>query len=98
MARLPRVVIPGIPHHITQRGNRREKVFFEDEDYELYLDLLSDAAKQAQTAIWGYCLMPNHVHIIAVPRDEDGLRRTFGPVNRQYTGYINARLRVTGHL
>lgn len=98
MARLPRVVIPGIPHHITQRGNRREQVFFEDEDYELYLDLLSDAAKQAQTAIWGYCLMPNHVHIIAVPRDEDGLRRTFGPVNRQYTGYINARMRVTGHL
>lgn len=98
MARLPRVVIPGIPHHITQRGNRRERVFFEDADYRLYLDLLSDAANEAQTAIWGYCLMPNHVHIIAVPRDEDGLRRTFGSVNRQYTGYINARLRVTGHL
>ena len=98
MARLPRVVIPGIPHHITQRGNRRERVFFEDADYQLYLDLLTDAAAGAQTAIWGYCLMPNHVHIIAVPRDEDGLRRTFASVNRQYTGYINARLRVTGHL
>ena len=98
MARLPRVVLPGIPHHVTQRGNRRERVFFEDGDYELYLDLLSDAAARSGVAIWAYCLMPNHVHIIAMPGDEDGLRRTFRYVHRHYTGYINARLRVTGHL
>jgi len=98
MARLPRIVLPGIPHHVTQRGNRRERVFFEDGDYALYLDLLADAAARAQVAIWGYCLMPNHVHIIAVPADEDGLRRTFRYVHRHYTGYINARMRVTGHL
>src|ERR1700704_3372163 len=98
MARLPRVVLPGIPHHVTQRGNRRERVFFEDEDYALYLDLLSEAAARARVAIWAYCLMPNHVHIIAVPSDEDGLRRTFRYVHRHYTGYINARMRVTGHL
>ena len=98
MARLPRIVLPGIPHHVTQRGNRRERVFFEDGDYALYLDLLSDAASRAQVAIWAYCLMPNHVHIIAVPSDEDGLRRTFRYVHRHYTGYINARMRVTGHL
>jgi putative transposase len=98
MARLPRVVLPGIPHHVTQRGNRRERTFFEEGDYALYLDLLADAAARAQVAIWGYCLMPNHVHIIAVPADEDGLRRTFRYVHRHYTGYINARLRVTGHL
>ncbi|HEX7848861.1 MAG TPA: transposase [Sphingomonas sp.] len=98
MARLPRIVLPGIPHHVTQRGNRRERVFFEDGDYELYLDLLSDAAARSGVAIWSYCLMPNHVHIIAVPSDEDGLRRTFRYVHRHYTGYINARLRVTGHL
>jgi putative transposase len=98
MARLPRVVIPGIPHHVTQRGNRREQTFFEDGDYELYLDLLSDAAKQAHAEIWGYCLMPNHVHIIIVPSDEDGLRKTFRTVHRTYTGYINARMRTTGHL
>ena len=98
MARLPRIVLPGIPHHVTQRGNRREPVFFEDGDYALYLDLLAEAATRAQVSIWGYCLMPNHVHIIATPSDEDGLRRTFRTVHRHYTGYINARMRVTGHL
>ena len=98
MARLPRLVLPGIPHHVTQRGNRRERTFFEDGDYELYLDLLADAAMRSNVAIWSYCLMPNHVHIVAVPSDEDGLRRTFRHVHRHYTGYINARLRVTGHL
>ena len=98
MARLPRLVLPGNPHHITQRGNRRERTFFEDGDYALYLDLLAQTAEQAHTEIWSYCLMPNHVHIIAVPSDEDGLRRTFRYVHRHYTGYINARLRTTGHL
>ena len=98
MARLPRLVLPGIPHHITQRGNRRERTFFEDGDYELYLDLLAEAAARSHVEIWSYCLMPNHVHIVAVPADEDGLRRTFRYVHRHYTGYINARLRVTGHL
>lgn len=98
MARRPRLVLPGIPHHVTQRGNRRERTFFEDGDYELYLDLLAETATRSQVAIWSYCLMPNHVHIVAVPSDEDGLRWTFRNVNRHYTGYINARLRVTGHL
>ena len=98
MARLPRLVLPGIPHHVTQRGNRRERTFFEDGDYALYLDLLADAAGRAGVEIWSYCLMPNHVHLIAVPSDEDGLRRCFRYVHRHYTGYINARLRVTGHL
>lgn len=98
MARLPRIVLPGIAHHITQRGNRRERTFFEDGDYALYLDLLADAAPRAGVEIWSYCLMPNHVHIIAVPSDEDGLRRVFRYVHRHYTGYINARLRTTGHL
>ena len=98
MARLPRFVLPGHPHHITQRGNRRERTFFEPADYALYLDLLAEAADRAGVAIWSYCLMPNHVHIIAVPSDADGLRRTFRHVHRHYTGYVNARLRVTGHL
>lgn len=98
MARLPRIVLSGIPHHVTQRGNRRERTFFENGDYELYLDLLADAAESAGTGIWSYCLMPNHVHVILVPRDEDGLRRTFGDLHRRYTGYVNARMRTTGHL
>ncbi len=59
MARLPRLVLPGIPHHVTQRGNRRERTFFEDGDYDLYLDLLKDAAERARAEIWSYCLMSN---------------------------------------
>ena len=98
MARLPRLVIPGQPHHVTQRGNRRGQTFFEDNDFLLYRDLIAEAAQKADAEIWAYCLMPNHVHIIIVPSDEDGLRRTFSDAHRRYTGYINARMRVTGHL
>ena len=98
MARLPRMVLPGIPHHVTQRGNRRERTFFEEGDYALYLDLLAEAAGRYGVEIWSYCLMPNHVHIVAVPRDGDGLSQTFRYVHRHYTGYVNARMRVTGHL
>jgi len=98
MARLARVVIPGVPHHVTQRGNGRAQTFFEDGDYSLYLHLPADAAERARTEIWAYCLMPNHVHIVLVPSDSDGLRRTFGELHRRYTSVINARRRVTGHL
>lgn len=98
MARIARIVVPGLPHHVTQRGNRREQVFFEDGDYQLYLDLMLEAAEKARCEIWAYCLMPNHTHMIVVPSDEDGLRKTFADAHRRYTGYINARLRVTGHL
>lgn len=98
MARLARLVLPGIPHHVTQRGNRRQQTFFEDEDFALYRDLLAEAAKRVGTEIWSYCLMPNHVHVIAVPADKDGLRCTFADAHRRYTGFINARHRWTGHL
>jgi putative transposase len=83
---------------VTQRGNGRQQTFFEDGDYALYLDLLAQAAERAHVEIWAYCLMPNHVHIVLTPSDEDGLWRTFGDTHRRYTGYINARRRTTGHL
>jgi putative transposase len=57
---------------VPQRGNRRERTFFEDDDYELYLDLLADASRHAGVEIWSYCLMPNHVHIVAVPPPNQG--------------------------
>lgn len=98
MARLARIVLPGIPYHVTQRGNRRQRTFFNDADYALYRDLLAAAAKRAGTSVWAYCLMPNHVHLIVVPADEDGLRRTFADAHRRYTGFVNARERWTGHL
>jgi len=98
MARLARIVLPGIPYHVTQRGNRRQQTFFEDGDYALYRDLLAEAARRSGASVWSYCLMPNHVHVIIVPQDADGLRRTFADAHRRYTGYINARHRWTGHL
>ena len=98
MARLARVVLPGVPYHVTQRGNRRQQTFFEDGDFALYRDMLAAAARRAGTEIWAYCLMPNQVHLIAVPSDQDGLRRTFADAHRRYTGFINARQRWTGHL
>ena len=98
MARLARVVIPGSPHHVTQRGNRRAPTFFEDGDYLLYRRLLGEAAVKAKAQVWAYCLMPNHVHVILTPSDEDGLRRTFADLHRRYTAFINARQGWTGHL
>jgi len=98
MARLSRVVLPGLPHHVTQRGNRRQKVFFGDDDYLAYKALLADAAAKAGTAVWAYCLMPNHVHLILVPSHGDGLRATLADAHRRYTGRINARKKWTGHL
>jgi REP-associated tyrosine transposase len=98
MARLARIVVPGLPHHVTQRGNRRQTIFFEDGDYALYRDLLAERAAKAGVAVWAYCLMPNHVHLILMPAAEDGLARTLGETHRRYTGFVNARMRVTGHL
>ncbi len=98
MARLARIIIPGIAHHVTQRGNRREPIFFEAGDQEVYRDLLAEQAARARVSIWAYCLMPNHVHLVAVPEDPHGLGRAIGEAHRRYTNFINARGRWTGHL
>lgn len=98
MPRLARLVIPGIPHHVTQRGNRRQQTFFSDEDYRLYLRLLGEWSRRAGTAIWAWCLMPNHVHLILVPGCEDGLRAALSEAHRRYTRRINERQGWTGHL
>jgi putative transposase len=98
MARVARIVVPGLPHHVTQRGNRREPVFFGAQDYRLYRRLIAAAAHHANAEVWAYCLMPNHVHLIVTPADADGLRATFAEAHRRYTGTINARFGWTGHL
>lgn len=98
MARIARVVAPGIPHHITQRGNRRQKTFFSDEDYRLYLSLMAEWCNRFNVEVWAYCLMPNHVHMIAVPESEDGLRNAIGEAHRRYTRHINFREKWRGHL
>ena len=91
MPRVARLVLPGIPHHVTQRGNRSQRTFFGPDDYRLYQQSLRRWAGEARTAVWAWCLMPNHVHIIVVPEDETGLRRLFGPLHRQYTWQVNQR-------
>ena len=98
MARLARVIVPGLPHHVTQRGNRREPIFFEDGDQEVYRDLLAEQARRRGVEVWAYCLMPNHVHLILTPRDEAGLGLAVGEAHRRYTNFVNARGRWTGHL
>ena len=98
MARLARLVIPGLPYHVTQRGNRRGTTFFEDDDFRTYREMLAAAAGLADAQVWAYCLMPNHVHLIIVPADPDGLRRTFANAHRRYAGMINARYHWSGHL
>lgn len=98
MTRMARVVVPGVPHHVTQRGNRREPVFFGPGDYRLYRRLVAGAAAKARTEVWAYCLMPNHVHLILTPADEDGLRGTLAEAHRRYVATINKRHGWTGHL
>src|SRR5262245_38180550 len=98
MARMPRVVVPGLPHHICQRGNRRQRTFFSEEDYRLYKELLASRCAIEGTSIWAYCLMPNHVHLIAVPTKPDGLARAIGEAHRRYTREVNSRGRWTGYL
>ncbi len=98
MARLARVVAAGLPHHVTQRGNRRQPVFFGDGDYETYLQLLAAGCGAAKVAVWAYCLMPNHVHLILVPSDTDGLRAALGEAHRRYTRHVNFREGWRGYL
>jgi putative transposase len=98
MPRVARIVIPGLPHHITQRGNYRQKIFFRSEDYRLYLSLLAEYARHYGVAILGYCLMPNHVHLILVPRDAEALGRLFRRLHWDYARAIHVRLRRKGHL
>lgn len=98
MARIARVIVPGLPHHVTQRGNRRQPTFFCNDDYQAYIDLMSGWCGKCHVEIWAYCLMPNHVHIIAVPETEDGLARAIGEAHRRYTRRINSREKWRGHL
>lgn len=98
MPRVARLVVPHIPHHVTQRGNRRQQTFFRDDDYRLYLSLLRRWCATARTAVWAWCLMPNHVHLILVPSAEDGLRAALGETHRRYTRLINEREGWRGHL
>jgi putative transposase len=98
MARLARLVVPGLPHHVTQRGNRRQQTFFNDDDYAAYIELMADWCEDRSVEVWAYCLMPNHVHLIVMPTSEDGLARAIGEAHRRYTRRINFREKWRGYL
>ena len=98
MPRLARVVVPGLPHHVTQRGNRRQRTFFRDGDDREYLAILARWGKPFGIDVWAYCLMPNHVHLIVVPLMPDSLAVCIGEVHRRYTERINKRQGWKGYL
>ncbi|WP_448586697.1 transposase [Thermaurantiacus sp.] len=98
MARLARVVAPGFPHHVTQRGNRGQPTFFGAADYALYRDELAANCRQAGVCVLAWCLMPNHVHLILVPGTADGLRAALAGTHRRYSRHINLREGWRGYL
>ena len=98
MPRIARVIVPGVPHHVTQRGSRRRQTFFRDGDYRVYRELMAEWCREHGVEAWAYCLMPNHVHLIAVPRDEESLRRAVGEAHRRSRRHVNLREGWRGHL
>lgn len=91
-------MVPGVPHHVTQRGNRRQVTFFEEEDYRVYRNLMAEWCDRCQVEVWAYCFMPNHVHLVAVPAYTDSLRLALGEAHRRYTRRVNFRQAWRGHL
>lgn len=98
MTRIARITIPDLPHHVTQRGNRRQKTFFSDDDYRAYLIFVEASAQSFDFDIWSYCLMPNHVHLLVVPKTIDSLRDGIGNCHLSYTRRVNRIQGWTGHL
>lgn len=98
MARQARIVIENYPHHITQRGNRGEPLFFCKDDYKTYKNILAEQCQRFDIQLFGYCLLPNQVHLLACPTDANLLSRAIGETHRQYTNYINSRKNWNGHL
>jgi len=98
LPRMARLVVPGFPHHVTQRGSRKQTTFFSDDDYRVYLSLLQDYRLKAHVEIWAYCLMPNHVHLVAVPQQPDSLEKLLRNAHHRYARRINVRNGWQGHL
>ncbi len=98
MPRVARIVIPNCPHHVTQRGNNRQDVFFVDDDRATYLELLKEESQKHGLSVDGYCLMTNHIHLIATPEAEESLAKALGRTHFRYTQYINRFHKRSGHL
>jgi putative transposase len=98
MPRFPRLVVPGYPHHVTQRGVRRQQTFFDDADYRAYTKLVAGLKAEAGAEIWAYCLMPNHIHMIVIPEEKQSLAKLFGTAHHRYAKRVNALHDWRGHL
>ena len=98
MARLPRLTLPGYPHHIIQRGNNRQAIFITLADYQLLLDLLAENAQKFDVAIHAYVLMSNHFHLLATPQTPDGLPQMMQAVGRRYVRHFNDTHKRSGTL
>jgi len=98
MARLPRLTLPGYPHHVIQRGNNRQAIFAKTADYQRLLDLLDDNARQFEVAIHAYVLMSNHFHLLVTPQSSDGLPQMMQAVGRRYVRYFNDSQQRSGTL
>ncbi len=98
MPRFPRLVAPGHPHHVTQRGVRRQRTFFDETDYRTYLNLALELADDWPVTFWAYCLMPNHVHAVVVPGQPDSLSKYFAILHRRYARRTNLRHEWQGHM
>ena len=98
MARLPRLTLPGYPHHVIQRGNNRQAIFAKTADYQRLLDLLDDNARQFEVAIHAYVLMSNHFHLLVTPQTSDGLPQMMQAVGRRYVRYFNDSQQRSGTL
>ncbi|HYR84131.1 MAG TPA: transposase [Terriglobia bacterium] len=95
---MARAVLPGVPHHITQRGSRRSDVFLDEVDRHNYLHIFRESCRQFGLRIWAYCLMTNHVHFVAVPEREDSLWRTFQRTHGMFASRFNIKYGFSGHL
>ena len=98
MARLARIAVPELPYHVTQRGNRRQPVFFQDADYRTYLAMLQEESRRWRLQVWAYCLMTNLVHLIVYPESPQSLPRALAETHRRYTRYVNFREGWRGYL
>lgn len=98
MPRIARVIVPDLPHHVTQRGNFGQNVFENDSDRNMYLKWLIEYGQRYGTKFWAYCLMANHVHYIVVPENQQSLAMTFNQTHMRYSQYMNRKHKRRGHL
>jgi putative transposase len=98
MPRIARAILTGYPHHVTQRGNYRQPVFEDDADRLKYLEFLNHYKRKYGLAVWAYCLMDNHIHLLCVPSADDSLANTLRDTHMRYSSYFNRRRRQQGHL